>query len=583
MVGCSQTGTHTPDDTPTSPSSQIQVNTSTPTNQNAVDGILDNTHDLLFISMLEGRYSHLFSVSLSSLSLTRLTADEWDDITPAVSPDGRKIAFASRRNGYWDIYLLDVELGSVDRLTDTPEYDGAPSWSPDGQWIVYETYFEDNLELAILSTTDLAQPPLRLTDSTASDHSPAWSPGGRQIAFISDRSGEDEVWIADLDRIGSERFFKVSNNNHNSESAPAWSPNGQYIAWAAAPYSTGVSGIYLWDSQTPGIQPQWICAGDFPVFINQEEVLTRISTPNQSYISISRINGGLVLAPFLLPQNPRGLSIGSSSMLDSLPVTLLQAAQLTPQALYQIGTLLDTNLPYDRNTIIDLEDVTAPYPKLNDQVDEAFYALRNAVIHHAGWDALANLESAFIPISAPLNPGFYSDWHYTGRAFTLNSLLIDAGWMQIVRENIDQQAFWRVYLRTYAQDGSQGEPLHQRPWDFSTRYNGDLGAYNEGGSLARVIPNGYWLDFTEIAAQLGWERLAALDIWRTYYPGARFGVFVLTNGLDWHSAMLEIYPPEAILTQTPIPSPTRNPTRTPFGYRTPTPTQTPTPRPTYTP
>ncbi len=92
------------------------------------------------------------------------------------------------------------------------------------------------------------------------------------------------------------------------------------------------------------------------------------------------------------------------------------------------------------------------------------------------------------------------------------------------------------------------------------------------------------MDFTALARAYGWERLPALPNWRVYYGGTRFTEFVLTGDLDWYSAMLEIYPPEALVTPTPRLPPTLTPTRTPVPTLTrgpsPTPTITSTPTPT---
>ena len=100
-----------------------------------------------FLSLADAGYFHLFAYSPQTLPLTRLTANAWDDITPALSPDGKLLAFASNQNGYWDLYLLELATGSINRLTDTPEYDAAPSWSPDGAYLTYESYQNGNLDV----------------------------------------------------------------------------------------------------------------------------------------------------------------------------------------------------------------------------------------------------------------------------------------------------------------------------------------------------------------------------------------------------------------------------------------------------
>jgi TolB protein len=229
---------------------------------------------------------------------------------------------------------------------------------------------------------------------------------------------------------------------------------------------------------------------------------------------------------------------------------------------------------------VDLDNVQAPYPKLHDLADEAFTALRQRVQEQAGWDALASLENAFVPITSLLDPGYAEDWLYTGRAFAINSLMTNAGWMVAVREDFGAQTYWRLYLRAQQQDGSLGEPLHSQPWDLSARYNLDPKVYEQGGGYSSVPP-GFWVDVTTLANQYGWERVPALPNWRTYYRGARFTEFALTGGGSWYDAMLELYPPDVLVTPTRVLPPTLTPTHTPLPTWTPRPTRTP--RPTYTP
>ena len=177
------------------------------------------------------------------MPLTRLTSGDWDDITPAPSPDGEKIAFASNRSGFWDLYLLDLSSGDVTQLTDTPEYEGAPTWSPDGSFMAFEAYENENLNIVVGPANDPLNNPIHLTTSPASDHSPAWAPDGRHIAFISD----GEVILADLDKTDDGRFQNLSNTDLASESHPVWSPDGKRLAWASSAQTMGRSGIYVWD------------------------------------------------------------------------------------------------------------------------------------------------------------------------------------------------------------------------------------------------------------------------------------------------------------------------------------------------
>jgi hypothetical protein len=202
-------------------------------------------------------------------------------------------------------------------------------------------------------------------------------------------------------------------------------------------------------------------------------------------------------------------------------------------------------VPSQRWYVVPIDDVQAPYPQMHDLVDESFNALRLRVILETGWDALASLENAFVPLTTSLEPGLEEDWLYTGRAFAINSLMTNAGWMVTLREDIGAQTYWRLYIRASVQDGSLGEPIHNAPWNLSARYDLDPRTYEQGGEYAPV-PAGYWVDVTSLAATYGWERQPSLPNWRTYYRGARFSTFALTSGLTWYNAMQELYPAEAL-------------------------------------
>jgi TolB protein len=226
--------------------------------------------------------------------------------------------------------------------------------------------------------------------------------------------------------------------------------------------------------------------------------------------------------------------------------------------------------------------------RISDAADEAFDALRQRIQDEAGWDFMSNIQNAFLGINEPLPPGYaYNDWLYTGRAFSISKAAVQAGWVEVVREEFGLETFWRVYVRASVQDGSLGSPLKSAPWDFTTRYIGDPIAYDAGGGPKPSIPAGYYVDLTALAADYGFERLPALPNWRSFYPGARFDEFALREGLDWASAMRELYPASAIATPTPYQTPTSTPTNTPrptptpwwWRWRTPTPALELTPTP----
>jgi TolB protein len=112
---------------------------------------------------------------------------------------------------------------------------------------------------------------------------------------------------------------------------------------------------------------------------------------------------------------------------------------------------------------------------------------------------------------------------------------------------LGNETYWRVYLKAAVQDGSQGEPLRDLPWDFRSRFGSDPRYYDQGGSWKDSTPSGYYVDFTALAADYGWQRTPALNNWRTYFPGIRFWQFENHQELTWEEAMVEIYSVQEIL------------------------------------
>jgi TolB protein len=552
--------------------------------------------NLVFLSIEENGYAHLFLYHPQDQPLTRITNGEWNDIAPALSPDRTQIAFASDRNGFWDLYIMDLQSGDVTQITDSPEYDSAPSWSPDSQWLVFETYINENLEVAVVSTVDATQPIIPLTQDSASDHSPVWAPDGRHVGFISSRGGDSDVWLANLDLTGDERYQNLSNTPFASENHPVWNYDGSQLLWSSTSQTVGFSGLYIWEANDPARAARWIGDGSWGAWNETaEKIIAVTSSSNQNYITSYDVSGHLLLSPTPLSGRVRGLTWGFAELPNSLPNSFVQASEATPSILWSPAITPGPDVPNQRWYVVPLDDVQVQYPQLHDLVDESFVALRQRVIADTGWDALASLENAFIPLTTSNEPGLDEDWLYTGRAFAINSLMANAGWMVTLREDVGAQTYWRVYIRCTVQDGSLGEPIHNAPWNLNARYELDPRTYEQGGEYAPV-PSGYWVDVTALAATYGWERLPSLPNWRTYYAGTRFTEFALTSGLDWYSAMQELYPVEALITPTKVfaptltptstftSTPTKRPTRTPFATRTatlsPTPTGTPTVSPT---
>ncbi len=521
---------------------------------------------LVILSLRDGLHRRLYAYDPRRLPLSPITPPDTEAITPALSPDGRTLAYVTRHNGGWDIALLDLATGDLRGwLTESVAYEGAPSWSPDGLWLVYEAYLDNNLELVIRDAAG-EQAPLRLTTHPAADGQPAWSPQGRLIAFVSTREGLPQVFVANLDQPPENRLRRVSDPADGPAAHPAWSPDGRLLAWSQVT-PDGLHRLYLWDAAHPDQPPRFVGQGDWPCFAPQGDVLLAVvTTPDQAFLTGYRLDTPSLALPMMpLPGPVHGFTVGAASLAWPLPAAFgVAASEATPTPLWTPALTPHPDMPAGRYAIVPLPGVEAPRAQLSDAADEAFAALRQAVAQAVGWDALGRLRYAYMPITESLLPG--EAWLHTGRAFALSDAPLQSGWLAVVREDYGAQTYWRVYLRARAQDGSQGLPLQALPWDFYARYGSDPVAYEAGGTYAQTVPPGYWVDFTELAAAFGWARLPAATDWRAYLPGARWGLFALRQGLTWEEAMAQIVPPEILLTPTPVPTPSLN-------FRIPTPTE----------
>ena len=128
-----------------------------------------------------------------------LTKDRHDDRVPAWSPDGKHIAFVSYRgndSGGIDIYVMDIN--GEHRRNLTKNFDRTawkPSWSPDGKRIAFVSGVQgDEPEIYVMNINDGI--PQKITDNRWLDNSPSWSPDGNRIVFASKRGPrlEQEGW-----------------------------------------------------------------------------------------------------------------------------------------------------------------------------------------------------------------------------------------------------------------------------------------------------------------------------------------------------------------------------------------------------
>ena len=157
-------------------------------------------------------------------ALTRLTHGTAPNTEPAWSPDGRTIAFQSRRDGPRPrLYLMNAD-GSNQRALPIDSAAAAPTWSRDGKRIAFSSSRNGRSEIYVANADGTDEK--RLTTSPAG-HSglPMWSPDGKLIAFWSSRDGNDEVYVMNADGSG----VRNVTAHEGRDLLAGWSRDSQHV------------------------------------------------------------------------------------------------------------------------------------------------------------------------------------------------------------------------------------------------------------------------------------------------------------------------------------------------------------------
>tara|TARA_Y100000590_G_scaffold233156_1_gene262642 strand:+ start:35647 stop:36654 length:1008 start_codon:yes stop_codon:yes gene_type:complete len=136
-----------------------------------------------------------------------------------------RIAFVSKRDGNWEIYVMNADGSSKKNITNNEALDSHPSWSSKDSRIVFSSDRDGDREIFVVDSdgSNIEQ----LTDNQYTDHMPAWSPDGSKIAFVSDREDRPTLWVMESDGSNPVNLTPKQVNIR----WPAWSPDSTRIVY----------------------------------------------------------------------------------------------------------------------------------------------------------------------------------------------------------------------------------------------------------------------------------------------------------------------------------------------------------------
>ena len=213
-----------------------------------------------------------------------------------ISPKGERVLFAARG----DIFTAPVEKGPTRNLTHSPgAHDKWPAWSPDGSRVSFLSDASGEEELYVVAQDGSAPAEQITSGGHAFRYEPIWSPDNDHIAF-SDKDGR--LWVAS---VTGHKATEIAHSTEGEIHDYTWSPAGGYLAFGM-PDARGLSSIYIWSMKdsilhhvTDGMfneqSPVWHPGGDYLYYTATHEFQPQISQIEFDFAT-NRATGIFVMA-----------------------------------------------------------------------------------------------------------------------------------------------------------------------------------------------------------------------------------------------------------------------------------------------
>ncbi len=202
-----------------------------------------------------------------------------------LSPKGERALFSARG----DIFSAPIEKGPTRNLTHSSgAHDKWPTWSPDGSQIAFISDLSGEEELYLVPQ-DGSKPPQQITSGGAAmRYQPEWSADGKRVAF-SDKDGR--IFVV---TIADKKMAEIVKTPRNQIRDYVWSPRGNFLAFSMSTTGTGFSQVYVWsaaDNQVRRVtegtfnafNPAWDPQGNYLYFISNREFAPQISNIEFNY------------------------------------------------------------------------------------------------------------------------------------------------------------------------------------------------------------------------------------------------------------------------------------------------------------
>jgi eukaryotic-like serine/threonine-protein kinase len=194
--------------------------------------------------------AEIYLENVKTRKARRLTSDKGDIWGLAWTPDGRDLVFSSKRSGFTTLWKIPASGGEIEPVAGVGGYAFLPAVSPHGNLLAYVNQ-ETNTNIwgVHLDSRGRADgPPRKLISGTGMQDDDEISPDGKRVVFASDRSGDTEIWVANID--GSSPL-QLTSLHAPLAGSPRWSPDGRWVVFGAMVDESGGAFVVSADGGTP--------------------------------------------------------------------------------------------------------------------------------------------------------------------------------------------------------------------------------------------------------------------------------------------------------------------------------------------
>jgi tricorn protease len=231
---------------------------------------------------------------LAARPVHKSVADDIEDV--ALSPDGHRALFTARG----DIFTVPAEHGPTRNLTHSSSaHDKGARWSPDGRQIAFISDMSGEDEVYVVNQDGSGVPERLTTNGDQMRFAPSWSPDGKRLAF-TDKSGQ--LWMLE---VATKTLTRVARDPTGNLSDQTWSPDSRWLTFSLS-HESGFRSIYIWnvadgtthevtDEMYNSVEPVFGHDGQYLFFLSDREFAPQVSSFEWDYAT-DRTTGIFALA-----------------------------------------------------------------------------------------------------------------------------------------------------------------------------------------------------------------------------------------------------------------------------------------------